>query len=340
MKKKKKKILLIAGMVVLAIAAAGAAFLYSFLSVRPDREGMLYICPEMTERAFADSLSTKFGERFAERVLWLADIRNTNLSRRAGAYRIEKEMSAVDTWKMIASRTQTPVRFTFNNVRTVEEFAERAAAQLAMKKEDLLQLVDSAGCAQRGFTEQTIPAMLLPDTYEVYWSVSPEKLLDKMERAYRSFWTDARQAKAARLGLSPEEVSTLASIVDSETADRSEKGTIARLYLNRLEKGMKLQSDPTVKFAVGDAGLRRIVNKHLSVESPYNTYQVAGLPPGPIRLPEKGTLEAVLNAPEHDYLYMCAKEDFSGSHNFTSSYSRHLQNARRYQQELNRRGIK
>ena len=158
---------------------------------------------------------------------------------------------------------------------------------------------------------------------------------------YRNrFWDKSRRSKAARLGLTPAEVATIASIVEEETAKTDEKPKVARLYLNRLQKGIKLQADPTVKFASGDFSLRRITGKHLAIESPYNTYKISGLPPGPIRVPASSTLDAVLNAPNHNYIYMCAKEDFSGYHNFASDYATHQANARRYQAELNRRGIR
>ncbi len=162
------------------------------------------------------------------------------------------------------------------------------------------------------------------------------RLLDYRNR----FWSKERRSKAASLGLTPSQVATIASIVEEETAKADEKPKVARLYLNRLKKGIKLQADPTVKFATGDFTLRRITGKHLAIESPYNTYKVNGLPPGPIRIPAAATIDAVLNAPKHDYIYMCAKEDFSGYHNFASDYATHMANARRYQAELNRRGIR
>lgn len=338
--KKGKRIILWIVCSAVLLAVAGGTSLFLLLDAKSDKDGMLYVRPGMTEDAFSDTLASRFGERLADKVMLLMKIRGVDLGKRVGAYKVGKGANAFDVWRMVSAGAQTPVRFTFNNLRTVEEFAEEASRQLAMERDALLPLLtDSAACGARGFSSAAMPAMLIPDTYEVYWSVSPEALLDKLGKAYGQFWNDARRKKAAELGLSPEEVATLASIVDSETAYKPEKGAIARLYLNRLKKGMLLQSDPTVKFAVGDAGLKRILGRHLAVESPYNTYRVAGLPPGPIRLPEKYTLDAVLDAPENDYLYMCAKEDFSGSHRFTGSYDVHLQNARKYQRELNGRGI-
>ena len=340
-KKGNKKLRTILTMAALAIVIAGAAVAYSVLSARSTADGMLYVRAEMTKQDVADSLNVHFGKKFADKVMLLTTYRDFEPARRSGAYRITKGMTAVEAWRMLVSGRQTPVKFTFNNLRTLDDFAQTADRQLAMSKEDILKfLTDSTHCANLGFNPQTIPAMLIPDTYEVYWAIKPEDLLKKMKGNFDNYWTETRVNQAEKLGLSPVDVATLASIVEEETAAKDERGTVARLYLNRLHKGMPLQSDPTVKFAIGDETLRRITLEHLKTESPYNTYIHQGLPPGPIRLPEKSTLTAILNAPEHDYIYMCAKEDFSGRHNFTNNYATHINNAHRYQAELNRRGIK
>ena len=340
MKKNKTKLFVI--ITVLAIiVVASAVFTVPFFSSGASKAKTIYIYPDMTESAFSDSLEADFGQAYARRVMILSNYRQIVTPRHIGAYRVEKGMSPFELWRQLSSGTQSPVKFTFNNLRTVADFAESASRQLCMDKNDILRLLtDSASCASFGFTPQTVPAMLIPDTYEVYWSVKPEKLLEKMHDNYIRFWNDERKTKAKKLGLTPEEVVTLASIVEEETAYSPEKGKVARLYINRLSKGMKLQSDPTVKFAIGDFSLKRILHKHLAANSPYNTYAVQGLPPGPIRMPEKSTVNAVLNAPPHDYIYMCAKADFSGSHEFTASYAEHLRYARLYQAALNRRGIK
>lgn len=340
MKKNKTKLFVI--ITVLAIiVVASAVFTVPFFSSGASKAKTIYIYPDMTESAFSDSLEADFGQAYARRVMILSNYRQIITPRHIGAYRVEKGMSPFELWRQLSSGTQSPVKFTFNNLRTVADFAESASQQLCMDKNDILRLLtDSASCASFGFTPQTVPAMLIPDTYEVYWSVKPEKLLEKMHDNYIRFWNDERKTKAKKLGLTPEEVVTLASIVEEETAYSPEKGKVSRLYLNRLSKGMKLQSDPTVKFAIGDFSLKRILHKHLAANSPYNTYAVQGLPPGPIRMPEKSTVNAVLNAPPHDYIYMCAKADFSGSHEFTASYAEHLRYARLYQAALNRRGIK
>ena len=339
MKKNKTKLFVI--ITVLAIiVVASAVFTVPFFSSGASKAKTIYIYPDMTESAFSDSLEADFGQAYARRVMILSNYRQIITPRHIGAYRVEKGMSPFELWRQLSSGTQSPVKFTFNNLRTVADFAESASQQLCIDKNDMLRLLtDSASCASFGFTPQTVPAMLIPDTYEVYWSVKPEKLLGKMHDNYIRFWNDERKTKAKKLGLTPEEVVTLASIVEEETAYSPEKGKVARLYINRLSKGMKLQSDPTVKFACGDFGLQRILHKHLAVDSPYNTYLHAGLPPGPIRIPSIAGIESVLNYARHDYLYMCAKEDFSGRHNFAATLREHQNNALRYQRELNRRKI-
>lgn len=235
---------------------------------------------------------------------------------------------------------QTAVRLTFNNVRLKTDLAERLEHQLMLAGDDLLLLLDdSAYCASLGFTPETVVVLFIPNTYEVYWNISAEKLIQRMKQEYEVFWTPARRVKAAAIGLTLVEVAILASIVEEETSVVDEYPVVAGLYINRLQRGIPLQADPTVKFALGDFTLRRILLKYLEVDSPYNTYKHTGLPPGPLRLPSVQSLDAVLNYMKHNYLYMCAKEDFSGRHNFARTLTEHNRNARRYQAELNRRGI-
>ena len=199
---------------------------------------------------------------------------------------------------------------------------------------------DSLKLKSIGFTEETLPALFIPNTYEIYWTTDADKLLERLKSEYDAFWTTSRKEKAQALGLSPIEVSTLASIVDSETSRDQDKPIIARLYLNRLEKHIRLASDPTVIYAVGDFSIRRVLKRHLEVESPYNTYKHEGLPPGPIRISSIAGIDAVLNPDDNDYIYMCAKEDFSGEHYYTSSEKEHMQNAKKYAEALNKRNIK
>ena len=191
-----------------------------------------------------------------------------------------------------------------------------------------------------GFDERTILTLFLPDSYRFLWNTNEDSLLARMAREYKQFWTAERKAKARALGLSQSEVTILASIVQAEQqALPDERARIAGLYLNRLKRGMRLQSDPTVIFALQDFSIRRVLNIHLKTDSPYNTYKIAGLPPGPILIPSKQSIDAVLNAEKHNYLYMCAHEDFSGYHRFASTLAQHTVNARKFQQALNNRGV-
>jgi UPF0755 protein len=260
---------------------------------------------------------------------------------KTGLYKVTPNMSNMDMVRMLRGGHQEPVRFTFNNVRLKEDFVRRVSEQLMINADSLLPFInDSTCCAALGFTTETVLTMFLPNTYEMYWNVSEEKFISRMKREYDNFWNSDRIAKAQAVGLNPIEVSVLASIVEEESTAVEEYPMIAGLYLNRLSKGMPLQADPTVKFAVGDFGLRRILHKHLDVDSPYNTYKNIGLPPGPLRIPSIKAIEAVLNRSNHNYLYMCAKEDLSGTHNFAVTLAQHTANARRYQAALNSRGIK
>lgn len=236
---------------------------------------------------------------------------------------------------------QTPVNLTIGSVRTMDRIARNASRQLMIDSTEIIGLLnDTAYLNTIGYTQQTIPALFIPNTYEVYWNISAEDFMKRMIKEHKVFWNEERIKKAKSIGLTPEEVATLASIVEEETAVNAEKPVVAGLYINRLKRGMLLQADPTIKFSLQDFGLKRILFKHLEVNSPYNTYKHAGLPPGPIRIPSIQGLESVLNHARHNYLYMCAKEDFSGTHNFAVTSAQHAANARRYQQALNRRNIK
>jgi len=259
---------------------------------------------------------------------------------KTGFYAITPDMNILDAVRMLKNGMQTPVRITFNNIRTKEDLCRRLTEQLMIKNEQLLQaLNDQAVCEKYGFDVNTINSMFIPNTYEFYWNISLDKFLDRMNSEYKMFWTAQRLEKAKQAGLTPVEVSVLASIVEEECYLIEEYPIVAGLYINRLNRNMLLQADPTVKYAVGDFSIRRVLNKHLKVDSPYNTYEYYGLPPGPIRIPSIKAIESVLNYTKHNYYYMCAKEDFSGRHNFENSHVAHERNRIRYQAELNKRKI-
>ena len=259
---------------------------------------------------------------------------------RPGRYEVAPDKSSLQLIRDLRNGRQAPVRLTIPNVRTMNDLAARLGRQLeADSAEWAACFSDSLFCHELGCDTATLPCLFLPNTYEVFWNVTPSQLARRMKRESEAFWTSERLASAKEIGLTPYEVITLASIVDQETANNDEKPMIAGMYLNRYHKGMKLQADPTLKFATRQFGLRRISGSILFTESPYNTYKYAGLPPGPICIPSMASIEAVLNPAQHDYLYMCAKEDFSGTHNFARTYAEHQLNARRYAEALNRRGI-
>lgn len=260
---------------------------------------------------------------------------------RTGKYSVTNGMSQMELVNVLRRGQQTSVRLTFNNIRLKTDLAERLTEQLMIDEQDILTLLnDSAYCKSLGFTTETINAMFIPNTYEVYWNITADRLFQRMKKEYDTFWTESRMNKATAIGLSPVEVSILASIVEEETALGDEYPIVAGLYINRLNRNIPLQADPTVKFAIGDFSLQRILYEHLEVDSPYNTYKYAGLPPGPLRTPAIRGIDAVLNHTEHRYLYMCAKEDFSGRHNFAITLAEHNRNAERYRAELNRRKIR
>ncbi|MDR4988942.1 MAG: endolytic transglycosylase MltG [Bacteroidales bacterium] len=257
-----------------------------------------------------------------------------------GRYLIQNRLSNNELINLLRSGAQTPVRITFTNIRTEEELAGNLAAQLEVDSLELLrQLRDPENISQAGLSTPTIKILFIPNTYEVYWTISASALIERMQREYQAFWTASRRELAERMGLNPEEVVILASIVQSETNKSDEMPRIAGVYVNRLRRNIPLQADPTVVYALGDFSINRVLNEHLAIDSPYNTYKYRGLPPGPINLPEPATIDAVLNFEEHDYIYFSASPDFSGYHVFARTYREHLRNARLYQQALNERRI-
>lgn len=259
---------------------------------------------------------------------------------RTGRYEVNTNIGAFRLLRHLKNRQQAPVRLTIPTVRTVERLASELSKQLMPDSTAWANALQSeAFCKALGYDTSTIMCVFIPNTYEVYWDVTPEKFLQKMKKESDAFWTSSRRQKAADARLTPNEVIVVASIVEQETANNAEKPMIAGMYLNRYHKGMKLQADPTVKFATKQFQLRRISGSILFTDSPYNTYKYAGLPPGPICIPSMASIESVLNYVQHDYLYMCAKEDFSGTHNFARTYAEHQKNAQKYTDALNKRGI-
>lgn len=271
---------------------------------------------------------------------WLAEKKNYRNHVRPGRYRLEDGMSNNNLINMLRAGKQEPVRLTFNNLRTPEELAGVIGSQIEMDSVQLVKIFrDNSFLAQFGYDNRTIMALFIPNTYEIFWNISPKAFFERMQNENNRFWNRERQAKLKNTGLTRIEAYTMASIVEEETVKADEFSIIAGVYMNRIKRGMRLQADPTVKFALGDFTINRILKKHLEVESPYNTYKYAGLPPGPIRMPSIAAIDGVLNFQKHQYLFFCAKEDFSGYHRFAKTLQEHNRNARLYQDALNRRRI-
>ncbi|MBV6646999.1 MAG: endolytic transglycosylase MltG [Cyclobacteriaceae bacterium] len=257
-----------------------------------------------------------------------------------GLYQLRKDMSNLEAVNLLRSGNQTPVKVTFSVARQLKELAVPLSSFFAFDSTSLASLLMSDSIASSyGFEPHTFISMFIPNTYEMYWTSSPRQVLDRMKSEYDRFWNDERKQKASSMGLTPLEVSTLASIVESETNKLDEAGRIAGVYINRLKRSIPLQADPTLVFALGDFTVRRVLDKDKRLDSPYNTYKYEGLPPGPIRLPTIAGINAVLNYESHKYIYFCAKDDFSGYHAFARTYREHLINARKFQRALNNERI-
>lgn len=271
---------------------------------------------------------------------WVAERKKYADKVRPGRYVVASGTSMNALVDKLRSGEQDPVRITFNNIKNIPQLAGQLAKYVEADSTAMLDAMLSPSTAQRyGFTRETMISLFLPNTYEVWWTVKPDELIDRFAKEYKRFWTEERKSAAKTLGLSQSEVSTLASIVQAETGKAADAPAIAGVYLNRLRIGMPLQADPTLKFALGMDTISRLLTADMKVESPYNTYTHTGLPPGPINLPEPRYIDAVLHPAKSNYLYFCAREDLSGYSNFSTTYQQHLVNARRYQQALNQHGI-
>lgn len=258
-----------------------------------------------------------------------------------GRYATGEGVSSFQLLRNLRGGRQAAVELVIPVVHTLNDLAGRLSQQLEVDSTSLSKvLVNNDLLKEVGVDTATVACLFIPNTYEVYWDITPEKLLKRMKKECDSFWTTSRQAQAKEAGVTPNEAYILASIVEQESANEKERPMIAGMYLNRLHQGMKLQADPTVKYALHNFALRRIMHNHLTVDSPYNTYKYEGLPIGPICIPSLNAIEAVLNYTHHNYIYMCAKEDFSGTHNFAATYEEHMANAKRYAAALNQRGVK
>ena len=343
--KKVKKIFYVAAIALLIVFAGFIEQYYrleicNFVSRDGESHGY-YVYPNMT----ADSLYTLMCVDYEVQSedAWYAHSKHMFYYQpKTGYYSFPAEMGNKHLIRRLQLGNETPINISFTHaLRTPAHLAGALGNKLLIDSAEIKQRMDDkAYMARFGLTPETAVCLFIPNTYEVYWTMSADQLFARMHKEYQRFWNEERLAKAQQIGLTPVEVATLASIVASETNKKDEYPLIASLYLNRLRKGIAMQACPTVIFAVGDFSLRRVLKRHLKIDSPYNTYINRGLPPGPIRLARPDVIDAVLNAPETDYLYMCANPNFTGTHIFSSSYNKHSSIARQYQQELNQRKIK
>lgn len=271
---------------------------------------------------------------------WVAERKNYKNHVNPGRYKIHNRMSNNELINMLRAGIQEPVQVIINNIHSVDELATSVSRQIEPDEAQILALLnDELYLASLGFNKYSIIGMFIPNTYEFWWNTSAKGFVERMKKEYDKFWNYERTYKAKQINLDKNEVITLASIIEYETSKLEEYRRIAGVYINRLNQGIKLQADPTVKFALGNMGIKRVLTKHTTIDSPYNTYRYYGLPPGPICLPSIKTIDAVLDYEKHDFLYFCAKEDFSGYHNFARTLEQHNKNARLYQRALNQRRI-
>ncbi len=266
---------------------------------------------------------------------FLARLQNFDRTIQPGRFMLRRNMTNLAALRSLQAGKKEPVNITFTHVRLLSELDEKITKNIGVTPDEFEEALDDfIRNNQEGFTRENILCMFIPNTYQIYFNVVPEELIDRMHGEYQKFWTEERKNQATAIGLTPIEVSILASIVQAEVVKQDEAPIIAGLYLNRLKKDIPLQADPTLVFATGDFTTKRVLNSHKEIESPYNTYKYAGLPPGPINMPQIGNIDAVLHYQQSNYLFMCAREDFSGYHNFASTLREHNQNATKYQTAL------
>ena len=335
-----KKLLLWIFLVAVAVGVGVAAWgVVSFKGNAVLQEKELYVSRHTDYATLLDSLKPNIKHHFAFDIY--AERLNLKESFKKGHYVVKDGMNVIEIVRMLKLGLQMPVNVTMNNVKIPAQLAGKLAAQLEADSVELVNvLTDKALAKKMGFESPlTMFSIFLPNTYEFYWTVKPEEFVERMYKEYKNFWNGARDEKRKRTGLNRVEVATLASIVYEETRKVDEMPRVAGVYMNRLRTGMPLQADPTIKYAMQNFGLRRILKSYLKYDSPYNTYINKGLPPSPICMPSIQAIDAVLNFEKHDYLYFCARPTFDGYHNFAKSYSQHLANARAYQAELNKRKI-
>ena len=301
------------------------------VALESGKKAIVYLRPGNTMEDLVDTLKNQGLLINMESFKWMAEYKGLDDKIKPGRYVLRPGMNNRELVNMFIGGLQEPFLVFINKQRTKEQFADYISSKFVFESGDLHDLLNNSDFLDEiGSDPETVLGMMISDSYEFRWTDSPEAFLRRMKTKYDSFWNDERVNKADQIGLDPSEVIVLASIVEEETAMEDEKAAVARLYLNRLDRDMLLQADPTVKYAVGDFSITRVLYRHLEVDSEYNTYKYKGLPPGPICIPYKSTLEAVLNPDGHDYIFMCARDDFSGYHNFAKTNRQHEINRQKY----------
>jgi UPF0755 protein len=346
-KSKPFKIVLLTGVILLIAFTIIAFYFYQKIysnnvNLLGRKTYVLYIGTGSNFNNVLDSLSKNKVLIDMNSFKWVAEKKKYTSRIKPGRYEIKQGFSNNSIINMLRIGNQKPVMLTFNSIRTKYELAGKISKQLEFDSLSLIRLLnDKAFLSTYGFNPESVISMFIPNTYQVYWNISPDDFFKKMNKEYNNFWNESRLSKLKKLKMSKLQVSTLASIVQAEqSVHRDEQPTVAGVYMNRIKIGMNLESCPTLVFALGDFSRQRILNRDKEVESPYNTYKYPGLPPAPINLPEISSIDAVLNYVKHDYLFLCAKDDFSGYHYFSTTFSQHNFHARMYQLALNKRGIK
>lgn len=341
-----KKIFFSSAIILLIIAGIAAFYSYKiFLSPNTnssEQNQFLYIPTKANFNTVIDSLAGNNFLKNEKYFKYTAKIKKYNKLIKPGKYKIENNISNWQLINKLRSGNQTAVNVIIPSIRTLDKFCYEAAKKLELNAKNLYDsIISQETLAKYNVNKENVRCLFIPNTYEIYWNTSVPKFIDRMYKEYTTFWTQTRKQKAKKLGLTPIETTILASIVQAEQMQHpNERPTIAGLYLNRLKKNIPLQSDPTLVYAYKDFSIQRIYDSHKKINSPYNTYQRLGLPPGPILFPDISSIDAVLNAEKHNYLYMCAKEDLSGYHYFSTNLSQHIVYAKRYHNTLNRLNIR
>ncbi|MDH5609554.1 MAG: endolytic transglycosylase MltG [Cyclobacteriaceae bacterium] len=301
-----------------------------------DKNDQLFAIPKNT--TFKELQNSLYDQNIVNDLVsfsFLAKLKKYDRLIKPGMYMLRKDMSNMEVINLLRSGSQTPITLTYTSARKLEELPAKIARSMAFTESEMAQLLlHDTTATWYGFDSLTFLSMFIPNSYQVYWTEEPHEILDRMKKEYNRYWNDDRVKKSKEIGLSQTEVSILASIVEGETNKMDEAPLIAGVYMNRLKRRIKLQADPTLIYATGDFTIRRVLNKHKEIESPYNTYKYYGLPPGPINMPSIAALDAVLNHKNHSFIYFCASADFSGYHVFASTLSEHNQNARKFQNAL------